>query len=329
MTEGDIIRRWKEECPVYRAWGQYVRSFIVRQLSDMISGAVEDFAEIIKCRLKSTESLVDKALYRQKGYKFPYDEIADKVGVRFVVHSEEDIVQVQEAIKSGSGIWNYKKSKDFAEIRCSAPSQFGYESDHYEITNNRPFEYNNVDIPAGIVCEVQVRTMLQHSLNVLEHHYLYKKGYTPANVQRAMAKCHAIAAALNDAHLALTGEIKKLDDPKQRVYTVLEEFYRNHIDKSISPLKSGMLLLDCECLNRFDNIQTDLADFVQNHRFIIERIKQRRGSHSLFRHPAILFAYLAVGTLSYARDIFPPELPDDSIKLVYADCGKSYDGGRD
>ena len=65
-----------------------------------------------KPRLKQDGSLITKAFYRDdKNYKNPFDEITDKVGVRFVVLLENEIEVVCKAIES-CGEWDWCKDKD-------------------------------------------------------------------------------------------------------------------------------------------------------------------------------------------------------------------------
>ena len=328
ITEDEIARRWKKERPVYKAWGEVGLHFIKGKLSGMLSVAVDEFAEIIQCRLKSEASLVDKALHRGKNYKSPYDDITDKVGLRFVVHLEEDVAHIREAIKLGGDIWHWKQVKNFADDRQVDPLQFDYESDHYLVINKEQRCSDHQMIPAGIVCEIQVRTMLQHSLNVLAHNYVYKQGYTPVNVQRCLAKCRALAASVNDAYTAVMRDMKNLNDPKQQAYAELEQFYRERIDSHISAEKSGMHMLDGFNPEDFNNMKERLGDLMKKHPYVSNRIKERREKYRLFRHPAILFAYLMVSADAFPRDIFSPKISEAPLKLVYADLGESYDGGE-
>lgn len=51
-------------------------------------------------RIKEKTSLIDKAFHRkEKSYNNPYQEIEDKVGIRFVVLLTSDIDEVCEIIK--------------------------------------------------------------------------------------------------------------------------------------------------------------------------------------------------------------------------------------
>jgi len=114
MSEADLVRRWTEEQPQYKAWGSFVVSEMQRLIGERLQdSAVESFLRIPpKSRLKETPSLVDKAFNRGKVYEDPYSDITDKVGVRFVVLLNDDVRTVGELL-CAHGAWNARKDKDY------------------------------------------------------------------------------------------------------------------------------------------------------------------------------------------------------------------------
>jgi putative GTP pyrophosphokinase len=91
-AEAEFIDRWRKEHPIYAAWGRFVGV----TLSDAIRGRVaptklEMFLKLpVIPRIKEQDSILQKAFYRGKKYQNPYEEIEDKVGLRFVVLLTED-----------------------------------------------------------------------------------------------------------------------------------------------------------------------------------------------------------------------------------------------
>ena len=53
-------------------------------------------------RVKDQDSILHKAFYRGKNYENPFEEIEDKVGLRFVVLLSEDIRIIESAVKDSS-----------------------------------------------------------------------------------------------------------------------------------------------------------------------------------------------------------------------------------
>ena len=81
------------------------------------------FACLSRRASKLQTSLVQKAFHRHKGYKDPYDEIEDKVGLRFVVLLSEDIRVIEEDILACPH-WDATKARDFEEEREAKPYEF-------------------------------------------------------------------------------------------------------------------------------------------------------------------------------------------------------------
>ena len=110
MTEAEFRSRWQKEKSLYETWGDYV--------SNSIQGAITnqgiDLSTFLKVqvttRVKLENSLVDKAFYRGKEYSNPYDDIEDKVGIRFVVLLIEDIEKVSHAIELNKD-WSFERCK--------------------------------------------------------------------------------------------------------------------------------------------------------------------------------------------------------------------------
>ncbi|EDL2800291.1 (p)ppGpp synthetase, partial [Salmonella enterica subsp. enterica serovar Schwarzengrund] len=100
MTETEFLKQWHSEKAMYGAWGQYIVSSISEALIKSLKVDLKNYLKIpVNHRVKDDGSLVDKALYRNKAYKNPYNDIEDKVGVRFVVMLQTDVEKVCEVIK--------------------------------------------------------------------------------------------------------------------------------------------------------------------------------------------------------------------------------------
>src|SRR6185437_12088519 len=103
-------------------------------------------------RVKGDDSIVQKAFYRGKKYQNAYEEIEDKVGLRFVVLLTEDIRIIEEALNSSSQ-WTATMARDFEEERDARPYEFDYQSLHYILRSSLPLEFEGVQIPPDLPCE--------------------------------------------------------------------------------------------------------------------------------------------------------------------------------
>ncbi len=110
---------------MYEAWGNYVVNRIIHRTHDQITPfSVDIFLRVPpKSRLKADGSLLEKAFYRNKGYKDPYGDITDKAGVRFVVLLTSDIKIIEEAITECEE-WEASKDRDYELEQEKHPIQF-------------------------------------------------------------------------------------------------------------------------------------------------------------------------------------------------------------
>ncbi|MHC4051367.1 GTP pyrophosphokinase [Bradyrhizobium sp. 25ACV] len=204
--EQEFLERWRRESPAYSAWGK----FVVEKLSEAISVfaspvGLEVFLRIpVKARLKAEDSLLQKAFHRGKEYQSPYDEIEDKVGIRYVVLLGSEVKKIDDAILSVND-WIAEKARDYVQEQMLRPYEFDYQSLHYIVRSRNLINFESVEIPADTPCEIQVRTLLQHAYSELTHDTIYKPNVqaTPS-LKRSAAKSMALIEA-SDGGLLLEG----------------------------------------------------------------------------------------------------------------------------
>lgn len=227
-TQARIRRRWESERPLYDALGHYVTELVCEKLAE--SHAVDDFLKIRpRPRTKQTDSLIAKALYRGKEYADPYGDITDKVGVRFVVLTTDEI-EVLKNIIEGYEAWVAELSRDFQQEQEQRPRVFDYASVHYVVALRKEVAYRGVTIPVGIPCEIQIRTLMQHACSELTHDAMYKtdKKVSP-RAERACAKAIALAEATNDFFLKTREELKDLNKDKDTFLARLDALYEQYV----------------------------------------------------------------------------------------------------
>ncbi len=176
MTPEEAKERFAAEWGIFNALGHLV----VKEVSDQLRGELPSLQPINAFlrippspRVKDPNSFVAKAFFRGMNFADPYKDVLDKVGVRFVVLLLEDTKIVGNAIKNSS-IWSWEQSREFAEDRERYPTVFDYQSDHYIVRLQAPHVYEEVSIPAGTPCEIQVRTLMQHAYSEMSHDTVYK-----------------------------------------------------------------------------------------------------------------------------------------------------------
>lgn len=203
MREQEILERWEADKPLYWAWAKLIAQEIERRLVPAVAPTPLDYFLKVPMvpRIKGDTSLIDKALYRGKPYKDPYEDITDKVGMRYVVLLTTHITTLCSIIESADceAFWSQTKDKDFEADKISKPLEFSYQSVHYVLRSKAGLSIDGQNLPEGLTCEVQIRTLLQHAHSELTHDTLYKpKSTAKPSVKRTVAKSMALIEATDE-----------------------------------------------------------------------------------------------------------------------------------
>lgn len=146
-----------------------------------------------KSRVKSFSSYYKKIL-RVKPESMGKQElpvITDLIGIRVICAFLEDIEKVEKQIVANFDIVEIEKkgaSRTFSE--------FGYESVHVliKIPENLSVTQDKENpLPPGLVCEIQIRTILQDAWAEVEHELVYKSEFSPFDLplRRKLASMNA------------------------------------------------------------------------------------------------------------------------------------------
>ncbi len=147
-----------------------------------------------KSRIKSFKSYYKKVLKKRQdkiGVVQGLISLTDMIGIRVVCPFLEDVTKVEEQIKT---IFNVVE----VEIKGADQTfkEFGYESIHIlvEIPEDcRPVYNTALALPEDMVCEIQVRTILQDAWAEVEHELIYKSEFNPFDkpLRRKLASINA------------------------------------------------------------------------------------------------------------------------------------------
>ncbi len=151
---------------------------------------------LYKSRVKSFNSYFKK-LTRIKPPSLGQQDLpvlTDLIGIRVICAFLEDLTAVEKIITSNFEIIEVEKKGAERSF-----SQFGYESTHILI--KIPDEIaRDKQLPPGLVCEIQVRTILQDAWAEVEHELIYKSEFTPFDLP-LRRKLAAVNASLNLADI--------------------------------------------------------------------------------------------------------------------------------
>lgn len=314
----EFEKQYEKDKPMYYAWGKFVAEYVICKLN---LSQVE-YNKLIKIpvepRVKETSSLVQKAFFRKKNYVDPYNEITDKVGVRFVVMVPKQIQKIT-CIVENTDIWSWSKDKDFERIREEQPEVFEYESVHYIVRASETFKYNEIEIKKDTPCEIQIRTLEQHAYAELSHDYFYK---SDTIIEKKMKRYLARSSALNETTDSLFGVVYDMIEREK------EEYYKlNRELMDICEFPDYDEELNRSIYNNIKNMyekyvvgKVSLREWIEDD--IIDDIK-RKSDNSLFRQPMILLLYYLLSerrkellqTWEYTTDMLEPIADDLGVAI--------------
>lgn len=145
-----------------------------------------------KSRVKSFDSYYKKILKNKTQELNQKDLIVltDLIGIRVICPFLEDLHTVQKIIE---------KNFDVVEVEIKGANQsfreFGYESVHVliKIPEDCVPKNNMLSIPENLLCEIQIRTILQDAWAEVEHELIYKAEFNPFDkpLRRKLASINA------------------------------------------------------------------------------------------------------------------------------------------
>ena len=186
-----------------------------------------------KSRVKSFKSYYKKVLRLKSDQAIQNDKLVcltDMMGIRMICAFLEDINLAVEQLKT---IFDIKE----IEIKGADKkfSEFGYESIHVlvKLPENcipeRKNKYKDLEpLPDDVVCEIQIRTILQDAWAEVEHELIYKTEFSPfdAPLRRKLASINASLTLADITFQEIRDYQKKLqkevEDRRQTFYQMAD-----------------------------------------------------------------------------------------------------------
>ena len=294
MDEIKFLQEYRKQKIFLEEWGKIVNGEISKKLLEK-GIKLELFLKIPNViRVKDDNSILNKAFYRDKNYKNPLEDITDKVGIRFVVLLLEDIKILEEIIE-GSDLWGCSKDRDFEQERLKNPTIFDYQSVHYVVRSNSDLKNNDITIPKGTTCEVQIRTLLQHAYSELTHDTVYKpKRSADPNVHRLVARSMAMIET-TDTIFEEVNEVMNLQNKK--IIDVLQPMIESEYAKiceSEAEYDKGITEIILDSYSKeIEQISLEALEkfFDKKKNTLKNQINSKYKSYLLFRQPIILLIF--------------------------------------
>lgn len=207
QTLSDAALEYQKLRPQYESFASEVERILTNALQ-----AERITCQSIECRSKLVSSF-DKKCKKQESdgspkYTDPLTQITDLAGVRVILFTMKDVNRTCQFLDK---YFDCVEKTDVGERRYEE-GKFGYQSIHYLL--KLPHErlilpenaaYNN------LICEVQVRTILQHAWAEMEHDVQYK---TEADIPESIARKFLSLAGLLEI---ADREFQAIQDEDQKI----------------------------------------------------------------------------------------------------------------
>lgn len=145
----------------------------------------------VQCRVKSIESFEKKCsrykINNDNGraelvYREPINEITDLSAIRVIAYTLKDVRRICSLVEEN---FEVVEKKDLGEDRFYS-GRFGYQSIHY-LVKLPPVRRSLPELAqyTEMICEIQIRTVLQHAWAEMEHDIQYKSSQElPKSIQK-------------------------------------------------------------------------------------------------------------------------------------------------
>lgn len=187
-----MVEEYTEIRPVYEAYTKKIEE-LIKSLLEKSNIQVHS----VTSRTKDTDGFSKKLKEKGKGYYKIFSDVTDLSGVRIICYFAGQVDEVAEIIKSNF-IIHHELSID--KRKTLDPDKFGYLSLHHvvELSEDRARlpEYERFKI---LLCEVQIRSILQHAWAEIEHDLGYKAPIeVPREIRRRFCRLASLLELADD-----------------------------------------------------------------------------------------------------------------------------------
>lgn len=196
----ELVKEYREARPLYEKFTQRAEE-LVKHLVAEAGLSVHS----VRSRPKEIERLEKKLSREDRRYK-QLSEITDLAGVRIICLFSDQVDEIAEIIRDNFDV-NDELSVDKRETLD--PDRFGYLSLHYVVKLSKERgclpEYQKY---CDLVCEIQVRSILQHAWAEIEHDLGYKSSIEiPRNNRRAFSRLASLLEMADEEFVRVRNEI--------------------------------------------------------------------------------------------------------------------------
>lgn len=172
-TLDELERAWEEKPHIIKAFFEIrpryeqLCSEVEYILRKRMDGAEIEYSGVTK-RTKTLKSFAEK--FSRKRYDDALSDITDIAGVRLVYLYKSDRLAIERIIES-----EFKIVEKLDKVDEQESDKFGYGALHYLVKLGRKSSGARYEDVKNLVCEIQIRTVLQDAWAIIDHHLSYKQ----------------------------------------------------------------------------------------------------------------------------------------------------------
>jgi len=176
-------------------------------------------------RAKTLNSFLDKL--SRKSYENPFEEVTDLAGVRVVCLYRSDLAQLEEIVSN-----EFRVVEKFDKLRNMSPNEFGYGAIHYVVQLGKRARGARYDDLKDLLCEIQLRTVLQDAWAIIDHHLVYKQeSDVPSVLLRKLNGLSGLFETADDSFDSIRNERERyLQEIKESIDSD-DTFLKNELNK--------------------------------------------------------------------------------------------------
>jgi len=238
---------------VYESYGDLFNVILKNVESSLKNNLVLASNPTFKSRVKSFASYYRKILRVKKMQEINSGELiclTDMIGIRVICAFLEDLDVVEQQIKK-----IYKVKEIEHKGTANNFKEFGYESVHILIEipeecvphQSLSADGKILELPKDLVCEIQIRTILQDAWAEVEHELVYKSEFTPFDMplRRKLASMNASLTLADIIFQEIRDYQKKLqkevDDRRFTFYEQADSLTRSAVPELETPKEGAKI----------------------------------------------------------------------------------------
>lgn len=183
-------------------------------LSRTLKNACIEFSAITH-RAKTLDSFLEKI--QRKTYDDPIKRITDFAGVRVVCLYVDDLLKIENIVSE-----HFEVIEKIDKSNDKKIDNFGYGAIHFVVRLGKNSSGARYDDLKNLVCEIQIRTVLQDAWAIIDHHLVYKNEMNVPSVLRK--KLHLLSETFESA-----------DEEFQQIRKERQEYLFEIEESEISP----------------------------------------------------------------------------------------------